>query len=165
MARPRRLQVRDLLRREIARRGISQTQAAKEIGVSQPMLSRWLADADQAPSAENCELVAAFVNRPVLEILQLAGRVSRSGDRDTIETDLEWDMVQRELREVFGADRGRWGGLLTMVRGAARLVDSQAGASYGVNGAEPAVDGNGECELYLPLGSGTVPYPGVLQFA
>lgn len=116
------MELRDLLRREIERRGVSQAQAAREMGVSQPVLSRWLADAEQLPSTENCQRVAVFLGQPVIKVLQMAGRVAASNQSDD---DMEWDVFQRDVREVFGPDPSLWEAVLYIAKAAKAGLDRE----------------------------------------
>jgi transcriptional regulator with XRE-family HTH domain len=101
------LELRDLLRREIDQRHISQAAAAKEMGVSQPVLSRWLADPEQVPSTENCIRVASFIHQPVVRVLQLAGRIPM--EEDSAALDAKWERVaNRELLPLLGPEPYVW---------------------------------------------------------
>ena len=64
-----------LLRDELERRGLSQNQAAKRMGIQQSALSRWILGQSGAPTVENCRAIADFLGMDLLEVMELAGHV------------------------------------------------------------------------------------------
>ena len=67
-----------MLRAEIQRRGLDQTQAAEAIGVSLSRLREWLESNPPRPTRDACEAIARFVGRPPAEVRRLAGRSESS---------------------------------------------------------------------------------------
>ena len=70
------------LRAEVERRGITQAEAAKEIGVSESVLSRWITQ-DAIPDPPTFEGLLRFLGltRPELGDLFLGSAIARYGRR------------------------------------------------------------------------------------
>jgi len=102
----------ELLRLKMEQRGISQTQAASELGVPQSVLSRWLGG-QMRPSTEKCIAIAIFLGMSTEEVLRLAGHLPeeepRNGRRQRIDPRLEL------VRSQVVAMRSELDKLLTLV--------------------------------------------------
>lgn len=73
-----------LIRDEIAKRGISQREAAETLGVTQQTVSRW-AKGKLVPSTESIPRLARFLHLSTAELRQLRADVSPSTSIDRLE--------------------------------------------------------------------------------
>jgi transcriptional regulator with XRE-family HTH domain len=65
------------------RRATSQRAAAMYIGVEAAVFGRWLAGSYK-PTAESCELIAAWAGLPLTTVLEAAGRIPRGRSIDAV---------------------------------------------------------------------------------
>ena len=169
------MDLRDLLRQEITRRGVSQANAAKEMGVSQPVLSRWLADPEQVPSTENCARVAQFVRQPLGVVLEMAGRVPPGSvvpQRELSDYELRRQARQKEIDDLLGSDESLWDPILRIAFAGKDALLSQLrntpqkeARKRGPSAKQPITNSQpGSRDLSFPLPYGTAS-PGMMGLA
>lgn len=83
------------LRAEIDRRELTGSEAADQLGVSQPTVSRWLGGSP--PDDDRVEVIAAFINRPPGEVERLVFQARRR----------QRDQRREVTRQGAGADTDR----------------------------------------------------------
>lgn len=110
--------ISDLLYAKLDREEWTQVHLADEIGVTGSVLNRWLRD-DVMPSSPYCVEIARVLDRPVKDVMQLAGHWY-ADDKDETEdhtpNELEWKRFQYELREFFRPlPCEQWRPLLTLL--------------------------------------------------
>jgi transcriptional regulator with XRE-family HTH domain len=96
--------LRDLIRAEISRRGISQAAFGRRVGASAGLISRWLSEElPTQPGYEYCLRIAAELRMPAEDVLELAGhrviRPSINGHPERV--DHEKEMVMREIGAIL----------------------------------------------------------------
>ena len=100
------MDIAELIRHEVKRRGLSQRQAAAEMGVNQSLLSRWLSGDGSVPRSDNCARIAEFLNLDPVDVLRAVGHVPPSAEKVD---DAEWEtFVQTRLRTLYGPDPAHW---------------------------------------------------------
>jgi transcriptional regulator with XRE-family HTH domain len=131
-----------LLAAELERRGITQVQAAEEMGVGEPSLSRWLNPNSPRPSIESCAKLAGFLRLSLVDVQRLAGYpVDPTSSKRKPPSDPEWDVMQRELHEIYQSwDRSKWHDLLMAHRAVASLAKPDAQITTETIGDNPKVD-------------------------
>ncbi len=109
------MQLHRLIRAGIDRKGISQAAFAREVGVSPTLVSRWLNDEEPViPSPVNCIRIADVLELDRRIILEMAGHYEEGPTAEP--TDPQWELVQRQVREIFDQfDRAQWDELTKLI--------------------------------------------------
>lgn len=74
----------DYLRQACKRKGVSLSQASRDMGKSRNWLETIINARVRRPRVENCRVIAAYFNEDVNKILQLAGYIAASPPPDTV---------------------------------------------------------------------------------
>lgn len=80
------------LSREMTRQGWTTADAARALGVGSAVMSKWSRGLT-APDLESCRRIAENLNRPLLEILVGAGRLTAEEAGQKPLQDLDWDEI------------------------------------------------------------------------
>lgn len=92
----------ELLLAEIRRRGTTQTEAAREMGVQASAVSRWVTETGGPPTVDNCRKIAQYVGLPLADIMLLAGHIPDDAmEHGPVTGDPEWIGVEQELRSIL----------------------------------------------------------------
>lgn len=110
--------LRDLLADELARRAVTQREAAEALLISQQTLSRWLSGSLK-PSVDALPAIARYVHKPLSEIRKMWGATSRAQRRNRLG---DADLVER-VREVERSSMRIEARLESLIA----LVEKQAG--------------------------------------
>ncbi len=113
--------IAQLLKSEMRSRHWNQAALARHLGVKQQLVSRWLDDENGVrPSLESCQVIADRLGYPLPSVFALAwnipagSTISKEGVQSAPE-DPEWELMQRELREIYQSwDRSQWQDLLAV---------------------------------------------------
>lgn len=113
------MNIREFLQRRIDA-GESKSDIGRRLGVHQSYITRWLTG--MVPDPKACRLIAEGYGLPVNAVLEMAGHVEPTTQGDD-PVDPEWEVMQRELREVFESfERSRWSDLRDFVKAGASLL-------------------------------------------
>lgn len=134
----------EFLRTEMATKHLTQSELARRIDVSPDYVRRWING--DIPRPEKCALIADGLGVQRNTIMGMAGYPV---DDSTDEQDTQWELMQRELREIYASwDRSKWNDLLAAHKAVASLVrpaqhgsteDAQQSSRFRTNYAVPVV--------------------------
>jgi transcriptional regulator with XRE-family HTH domain len=119
------MELRQLLRGELQRRGWSQSEFGRMVGANAALVSRWLsATTPVVPGPSYCHRIADVLGLPRNQIMSMAGHYEEATESGRL-SDPEREIMLREMAAVFDSyDRSHWADLVQTFKAVANLARS-----------------------------------------